>query len=75
MSTITQNNNVVTKLKTTLNAEGLSVCEEDLAKLVKKNRLFKQLETIVAAGHTRSEIDKAVKQIIADKTNVASYAH
>lgn len=73
MSTVLDNNNVVTKLKATLNAEGLSVCDADLAMFVRKNRLLKQVEALIASGHTRAEIDKAAKQVVADRLASKTY--
>lgn len=67
--TAIDNHQVVSKIKSTLLAEGLHASDEDLAHLVRKNRLIKDVERLLNEGHSRSEIDKTVKQILKAKAN------
>lgn len=64
---MTQATETVNELKTVFAEKGLSCSEEDLANLIRKDRLIKDVERLLEEGHTRAEIDKTVRQILAEK--------
>ena len=57
----------VDELKSVFAAKGLSCSDDDIANLIRKDRLIKDIERLLNEGHTRSEIDKTVRQILAEK--------
>lgn len=64
---MTQATETVNELKNVFAEKGLSCSEEDLANLIRKDRLIKDVERLLAEGHTRAEIDKTVRQILTEK--------
>jgi len=67
---MTTNQEQVSNLRDVLEEQGLSCSNEDLANFVRKDRLIKDIERLLEEGHTRSEIDKTVKQILAEKAKL-----
>ena len=59
----------VNQIKSKFAELDLECSEEDALHIIRKNKLKTLLESLVDEGHTRSEIDKTVKSILAERAN------
>lgn len=62
-------------VKSTLQSQGIHCTDEDVLALIKKNKLIKTVEELLAQGHTRAEIDRTVKQLQDQKAKANNEVH
>lgn len=65
----------VESVKSTLQSQGIHCTDEDVAALIKKDKLIKAVEELLAQGHTRAEIDRTVKQLQEQKSKANNEVH